>query len=90
MFRNLDWWRSDLNLIKTINFSKYFKSIKEERNPRKVAKSLYIYLTSPDEVEKCVESNSYDNWIQHYNAETLNLFDSELQLINTKTVTKKN
>ena len=80
-------------MIKTINFSEYFKSIKEERNPRKVAKSFHIYLTTPDEVEKCVESNSYDNWIDHYNAEISNLFDSELQLINminTKAVTEKN
>ena len=27
------------------NFSEYFKSIKEEQNLRKVAKSLYIFLT---------------------------------------------
>ena len=35
-----------------INFSKYFKSISEEQNIRKFAKSLYIFLTTPDEVEK--------------------------------------
>ena len=43
-----------------INFSDYFKSTREklysklnaEQNLRKVAKSIYILLTSPDEVEK--------------------------------------
>ena len=37
-----------------INFNKYFKSRKEEKNLRKVAELLYIFLTTPDEVEKCV------------------------------------
>ena len=71
-----------------INFSEYFKSIKEEQNLRKVAKSLYIFLTTPDEVEKYVQSNSSDNCICHCNVEILNLFDPELQLINTKPVIK--
>ena len=31
-----------------INYCGYFKSIREERNLRKVAKSLYIFLTTPD------------------------------------------
>ena len=44
----------------TINFSEYFKSITEEENIRKVAKSLYIFLTTPDEVEEYVQSNSSD------------------------------
>ena len=35
-----------------ISFSEYFKSIREEQNLRKVAKLLYISLTTPDEVEK--------------------------------------
>ena len=43
-----------------INFREYFKSTKEklyfkvseEQNLRKVAKLLYIFLTTPDEVEK--------------------------------------
>ena len=35
-----------------INFSKYFKSISEEQNIRKFAKSHYIFLKTPDEVEK--------------------------------------
>ena len=37
-----------------INFSEYFKSIREEQNLRKVAKLLFIFLTTPDEVEKYV------------------------------------
>ena len=64
-----------------INFS---ESVKEEQNLRKVAKSLYFFLTTPDEVQ----SNSSDNCIHHYNIEILNLFDPKLQLINTKPVIK--
>ena len=78
-----------------INFSEYFKStrkklypkLSEEQNLRKVAESLYIFVTTPDEVEKYVEitqSNSSDNCVHRYNIEILNLFDTELQLINTK------
>ena len=78
------------------NFSEHFKStrdklyskLSEEQNLRKVAKSLYIFLTTPDEVEKYVQSNSSDNCVHHYNVEILNLFDPELQLINTKPVIK--
>ena len=65
-----------------INFREYFKSI------RKVSKSLYIFLTTPDEVEIYVQSNSSDNCVHYYNVEILNLFDPELQLINTKPVIK--
>ena len=35
-----------------------------------------------------MQSNSSDNCIHHYNARILNLFDPELQLINTKPVIK--
>ena len=31
-----------------ISFSKYFKTIREEQNLRKVAKLLYIFLTSDE------------------------------------------
>ena len=51
---------------------------------RKVAKSLYIFLTTSDKME----SNSSDNCVHHYNIEILNIFDPELQLINTKPVIK--
>ena len=74
-----------------MNFSENFKSIREEQNLRKVAKSLYIFLTTPDEVEKYVEiiqSNSSDNCIHRYNVEVLNICDPEFQLINTKPIIK--
>ena len=51
---------------------------------RKVAKSLYIFLTTSDKME----SNSSDNCVHHYSIEILNIFDPELQLINTKPVIK--
>ena len=46
-----------------INFGEYFKSSKEklcsklteEQNLRKVAESLYIFLTTPDEIGKYIE-----------------------------------
>ena len=72
----------------TINFSEYFKSITEEENLRKVAKSLYIFLTTPDELEEYVQSNSSDNCMRCYNIEILNSFDPELQLINTNPIIK--
>ena len=56
-----------------INFSEYFKPISEEQNLRKVAKSLYIFLITPEEVQ----SNSFDNCICHYKVEILTLFDLE-------------
>ena len=52
-----------------INFNKYFKSIREEQNLIKVAKSLYIFLTTPDEIEKYVQSSSSDNCVHHYSVE---------------------
>ena len=64
-----------------INFS---ESIKEEQNLRKVAKALYIVPTTLDQVL----SSSSDNCIHHYNVKVLNLFDPELQMINTKLVIK--
>ena len=39
-----------------INFSESFKSIIEEQNIRKNAKLFYIFLTTPDEIEKYVQS----------------------------------
>ena len=69
----------EVNDLVAINFS---RSIREEKNLRKVAKLLHIFLTTPDEVE----SNYSDNFANHYNVEILNIFDPELQLINTKQV----
>ena len=77
------------------HFGEYFKSAKEklysklfeEQNIRKVAEFLYIFLMTSDEVHKYVEmmqSNSSASCVHPYNIEILNLFDPELQLINTK------
>ena len=64
----------------------YF-SLNEEQNLRKVAKSLYTFLTTADEVEIYVEImqwNSSNNCVRRYNIEILNGFDRELKLTNTK------
>ena len=56
--------------------------LNEEQNLRKVAKSLYIFLATSDEVKKYVkmmQSNSSDNWVHCYNVE---------MFINTKPVIK--
>ena len=71
-----------------INFSEYFKLIREEQNIRKVAKLLYIFQTTPVKVKEYVQSNFSDNCLYRYNVEILNIFDPELQLINTKTMIK--
>ena len=84
-----------------INLSEYFKSTKEkfysklneEKNLRKVSKSLYFFLRTPDEIEKCfgtMQSNSSDNCIYRNNVGILNIFDTELKLINTKTMIQNN
>ena len=82
-----------------INFSEYFKftrekwysKLSEEQNLRKTAESLYIFFTTPDEVQKYVEimqSNSSDNCVHCYNIEVLNLFDPEFKLINAQPMIK--
>ena len=71
-----------------INFNEYFKSRREEQNLKKVAKLLYIFLTTSDKVEKDVQSISSNNCIYHYKVEIINLFDPEFQLINIKPVIK--
>ena len=50
----------------TISFSECFKSIREEENLEKVTKSVCIFLTTTNEVENCVQSNSSDNCIHQY------------------------
>ena len=71
-----------------INSGEYFKSTREKlysklsrkQNLRKVVESLYIFATTPNEVEKYFEmmqSNSSDNCVHYYNVEVLNLFDTE-------------
>ena len=60
------------------NFAEYFKSLREklysslseEQNLRKFVQSLYIFIKTPDEVEKYFEmmqSSSSDNCISHFN-----------------------
>ena len=66
------------------NLNEYFKSISDKQNLRKASKSLYISLTTPVEVEHYMQSTSPDSYIHHYNIKILNLFDPELELINTK------
>ena len=86
--------------ILVINFGEYFKSTKEklhsklceEQNIRKVAESRYIFRTTPYGVEEygnMMQSNSLDNCVHCCNIEILNLFDPELQLINTKPMIKR-
>ena len=68
----------EVNNFVAIGFSEYFQSKREEKNFSKVAKSLYIFLTTSEEVEKCLQSNISDNFAHGYNIEILNLFDPEL------------
>ena len=70
------------------NFSEYFKSISKEQNLRKVAKLLYTFVKTTNEVENYVQSDSSDKCIHRYNVEILSLFDPELQLIKTKPIIK--
>ena len=57
-----------------MNFGQYFQSMREklyselceEQSLRKIGESLYIFLTTPDEVEKYVkvtQSNSSDSCV---------------------------
>ena len=63
--------------FEAINFNEYFKSVREEQNIGKNFKPVYILLTTSDEVEKYVQSNSNDNWMHHYNVEIFNIFDRD-------------
>ena len=78
----------EINGFVAINFTKHFKTIRGEQDLKKFAKSLYIFLKTPDEVEKYMESNYFDNCVHHIFG-ILDNFDPELQLINTKPVIKK-
>ena len=74
-----------LNLQK----KKFYSKLNEKQILRKDSKFLYIFLTTTDDVEKYAKmmpSNSSDNCVQCYNNMILNLFDPELQLINTKPI----
>ena len=68
-----------------------YSKLSEEQNLRKVAESLFIFVTTTDEVGTYVEmmqSSSYDNCICHVNIKVFNIFNPELQLINTKPIIK--
>ena len=84
--QNIDWW--ERKGFVAINFSEYVKSMRREGNLRKIAKPLYIFIATPDQVENYVKPNSSNNCIHHYNVDNLNLSDPELQLIYTKPVIK--
>ena len=71
-----------------IDFSEYFKSIREEQNLREAAKLLLIFLTTSNEVTKYAQSNYFNNCIHRYNVKMLNIFDPELKLSNTKPMIK--
>ena len=66
--------------IKDFAANHFNEAITKEKIFRKVVKLLYIFLIT--------QSNSSDNCAHHYNVEILNLFDPELQLINTNPVIK--
>ena len=68
-----------------------YSKLCEEQNIRKVVESHYIFLTTPDEIEKyakMMQSNSSGNCVHRDNRESLNLFDPEFQPINTKPMIK--
>ena len=69
-----------VNDFVSIIFNEYFKSTKEKlfsklsekQNLKKASKSLYVFLTTLDEVEKygkIMKSNYSDNCVHLYNAE---------------------
>ena len=65
--------------------------LSEEQNLGKVAKLIYIFLTTPDDLQKyakMMQSNSSNNAMHHHNVEILNLSGPELELINTKSMIK--
>ena len=62
--------------VKNFVVKNFNENIRKKENLRNGAKSLYVFLTTPN------------NYVHHYNTEILNLFDPELQLIYTKPVIK--
>ena len=63
----------EMKYFAAISFSEHFQSIGQEQNLRNVAKLLYIVLTTPNKVEKHVQSISADNCLHHYNVENLKI-----------------
>ena len=93
-----DWWVfKNLKDFVVINFGEYIKStreklyskLSEELNLWNVIELSYIFVTTPGEwYGELTQSGSSDNYVYHYNITILNLFDPELQMINTKLVMK--
>ena len=50
----------EVKIFIATKFSKYFKSIREDKYIRQDAKLFYFYLATPDEVEKYVQLNPFD------------------------------
>ena len=70
-----------------------YSKLSDKQNMIKVVALLSIFLTTPNEVEKNVktmQSNSSDRYVHRSSIDILNLFDRELQLINTKPMIKNN
>ena len=60
--RKIDYYLKILTDEKVKDFVAInFKSIREHKSPRKIPKSIGIFLTAPDEIEKYVKSSSSDN-----------------------------
>ena len=75
----------EIKYFAAINFSEYFGSwseklywkLSEKQNLRKVAESLHIFLTIPDEVEKYVkimQSSSSDKYVDMYICTNIEVF----------------
>ena len=50
----------EVKIFIATKFSKYFKSIREDKYIRRDAKLFYFYLATPDEVEKYFQLNPFD------------------------------
>ena len=65
------------------NIDNYLKILTDEEVKNFIAIKFSEYFKS---TEKNVQLNSADNCTHHYNVEILNIFDPELQMINTKSM----
>ena len=65
------------------NIDNYLKILTDEEVENFIAIKFSEYFKS---IEKNVQLNSADNCTHRYNAEILNIFDPELQMINTKSM----
>ena len=80
-----------MNSLNLQDLQKLYFKLSEEQNPRKVAESLDRFLPTPDEAgkyAKTLQLNSSDKYVHRFNIKILNLFDPEVQLINTKPMIK--